>query len=229
MNVLHEISRQFAACRINQPHISATELLQAIVIQLGTTMVEGDGNPTGLLSEVASALDAAGSRAAPPMLVVDDAHLLAGSTFVTIGDLLARAPRLKLLLVGRNDSEQGGGLVARVMVAQKPRLVQLAPLGPEGAKAYVEHRLQVAGGGGKELFTADAHAMIYQHTAGSPRLINVLCDAALHAACLRASGQVNAAEILVATQDPRWPEAFGSRKGALGRRFPGRAGCRDGA
>ena len=92
-DVLHEISGQFAACRINQPHISATELLQAIVMQLGTTMIEGDGNPTGLLSDVAAALDAAGSRAAPPMLVIDDAHLLTGATLVTIGDLaVPRAP-----------------------------------------------------------------------------------------------------------------------------------------
>jgi type II secretory pathway predicted ATPase ExeA len=212
-DVLPEISGQFAACRINQPHISATELLQAIVMQLGTTMIEGDGNPTGLLSDVATALDAAGSRAAPPMLVIDDAHLLTGATLVTIGDLLARAPRLKLLLAGRNEPEQsGGGLAARVVVAQKPRLVQLAALGKESARAYVEHRLNVAGAGGKELFTADAHAMIFQHTAGSPRLINVLCDAALHAACLRASGQVNAAEILVATQDARWPEAVAREK-----------------
>jgi general secretion pathway protein A len=216
-DVLHEVSGHFAACRINQPHISATELLQAIVMQLGTTMVEGDGNPTGLLSEVATALDAAGSRAAPPMLVIDDAQLLTGATLVTIGDLLARAPRFKLLLAGRNDPEQpGGGLAARVVVAQKPRLIQLARLGPDGAKAYIEHRLNVAGAGGKELFTVDAHAMIFQHTAGSPRLINVLCDAALHAACLRASGQVNAGEILVATQDARWPEALAREKARPG-------------
>lgn len=215
-DVLPEISGHFAACRINQPHISATELLQAIVMQLGTTMVEGDGNPTGLLSEVAAALDAAGSRAAPPMLVIDDAHLLTGATLVTMGDLLARAPRLKLLLAGRNDSEPAGGLAARVVVAQKPRLVQLSPLGPEGVKAYIEHRLNVAGGGGKELFTADAHAMVFQHTAGSPRLINVLCDAALHAACLRASGQVSASEILLATQDARWPEALAREKARPG-------------
>jgi general secretion pathway protein A len=212
-DVLHELSGQFAACRINQPHISATELLQAIVMQLGTTMVEGDGNPTGLLSEVATALDAAGSRAAPPILVIDDAQLLTGAVLVTIGDLLARAPRFKLLLAGRNDPDHaGGGLAARVVVSQKPRLVQIAPLGPDGAKAYIEHRLNVAGAGGKELITADAHAMIFQHTAGSPRLINVLCDAALHAACLRASGQVNAAEVLVATQDARWPEALAREK-----------------
>jgi general secretion pathway protein A len=216
-DVLQEVSGHFAACRINQPHISATELLQAIVMQLGTTMVEGGGNPSGLLSEVGAALDVAGSRAAPPMLVIDDAHLLTGATLVTIGDLLARAPRFRLLLTGRNDAEQpGGGLAARVVIAQKPRLVQLAPLGLDGTKAYVEHRLNVAGGGGKELFTADAHALIFQHTAGSPRLINVLCDAALHAACLRASGQVNAAEILVATQDARWPDALAREKAHAG-------------
>jgi general secretion pathway protein A len=214
--VLQEISGQFAACRINQPHISATELLEAVVIQLGTTLVEGDGNHPRLLSEVASALDAAGSRAAPPMLVIDDAQLLTAETLGVIGDLLARASRLKILLAAQPDPRQpGGGLAARV-AAQKPLQVHLAPLGPDGAKAYIEHRLNVAGGGGKELFTVDAHAMIFQHTGGSPRLINVLCDAALHAACLRASGQVSAAEILVATQDARWPEALARDKARPG-------------
>jgi general secretion pathway protein A len=216
-DVLHEISGQFAACRINQPHISATELLQAVVMQLGTTTVEAEENHPRLLTEVAAALDAAGSRAAPPMLVIDDAQLLTGATLVTLGDLLARAPRLKILLVGQHDPQQpGGGLAARVVVAQKPRQVHLAPLGPDGSRAYIEHRLNVAGGGGKELFSADAHTMIYQHTGGSPRLINVLCDAALHAACLRASGQVSAAEILVATQDARWPEALAREKARPG-------------
>jgi general secretion pathway protein A len=216
-DVLQEVSGHFAACRINQPHISATELLQAVVMQLGTTSVEGDENHPRLLSEVAAALDAAGSRAAPPMLVVDDAQLLTGATLVTLGDLLARAPRLKILLVGQHDPQaSGGGLAARVVVAQKPRQVHLPAMGPEGTKAYIEHRLNVAGGGGKELFTADAHAMIFQHTDGSPRLINVLCDAALHAACLRASGQVSAAEIVVATQDARWPDALAREKARPG-------------
>jgi general secretion pathway protein A len=215
-DVLQEISGQFAACRINQPHISATELLEAVVMQLGTTLVEGDGNHPRLLAEVAAALDAAGSRAAPPMLVIDDAQLLDPATLGVIGDLLARASRLKILLAAQLDPRQpGGGLAARV-AAQKPLLIHLAPLGPNGAKAYIEHRLNVAGGGGKELFTADAHAMIFQHTGGSPRLINVLCDAALHAACLRAAGQVSAAEILVATQDARWPEALARDKARPG-------------
>src|SRR5258708_23715677 len=54
--------------------------------------------------------------------------------------------------------------------------------------------------------------MIYQHTGGAARLINVLCDAALHAACMRASGLVGADEILVANQESRWPEAVARNK-----------------
>jgi general secretion pathway protein A len=39
-DVLGEAKGQFSLCRINQPHISATELLQAVVMQLGTTAVD---------------------------------------------------------------------------------------------------------------------------------------------------------------------------------------------
>jgi hypothetical protein len=132
---------------------------------------------------------------------------------LTLGDILVRAPRMKLLLVGQTDQEpRGADLAARIAVAQKPREVHMNPLDAGATRAYVEHRLNVAGGGGKELFTDDAFTMIYQHTQGDPRLINVLCDAALHAACLRASGHVSAAEILAATQDARWPEAVAREK-----------------
>jgi len=59
--------------------------------------------------------------------------------------------------------------------------------------------------------------MIFQHSGGSARLINVLCDAALHAACLRASGHVSGAEILQATQDSRWAEALARDKAGANR------------
>jgi hypothetical protein len=85
----------------------------------------------------------------------------------------------------------------------------LQALSGEEAKTYVERRLAVAGAGTKGFFTADAHAAIFQLAGGAPRLINVLCDAALHTACMRASGQVSAAEVHLAVQDSRWPEALG--------------------
>jgi hypothetical protein len=103
-------------------------------------------------------------------------------------------------------------LIARVAAADGPWQVQLRALAADDVKAYIDRRLAVAGARGKELFTPEACALVFQHTGGAPRLINVLCDAALHAACARASGQVSGAEIVLATQDPRWPEAVARDK-----------------
>ncbi len=195
-DVLRDIAGHFAVCRINQPHISAAELLQALSLQLGMT---GDAdNP-------ASA--AARSPEGVPLLVVDDAQLLASETVRALGDILNRTPRLKILLAGKEGDWQRAENLPRFDTADELHRVRLAPLSAAGTKAYVERRLEIAGGGGKELFTPDAHAMIFQHTAGAARLVNVLCDAALHAACARAAGHVSGAEILLATQDSRWPEA----------------------
>jgi type II secretory pathway predicted ATPase ExeA len=212
-DVLREIAGQYTACRINQPHISATELLQALILQLGTATTAPDASQGRLFTDLTEALEAADARDVPPLLIVDDAQLLNSATLLALGDILVRAPRLKVLLVAQDDGEQSGaGLAARIGVGQPPKQVLLAPLSAEGTRAYIEHRLQVAGGGGKDLFTPDGYGMIFQHTGGAPRLINALCDAALHAACLRAAGHVSSAEILVATQDPRWPAALAREK-----------------
>jgi hypothetical protein len=98
-------------------------------------------------------------------------------------------------------------MAARFLASEQIRIIELAALSQSETKAYIDHRLSIAGSVNRELLSADAYPMIYQHTGGTPRLINVLCDAALHSACLRASGQLSSAEVLLATQDARWPEA----------------------
>ncbi len=215
-DMLREISGQFAVCRINQPHVSPTELLQAVLLQLGSAGESADAKGPTLFTQLSAALHAAAARHAVPLLVIDDAHLLATATLNTFGDLLTRTPRLKILLIGRHDPlNVRAGLVTRLNDVEGSRQVHLPAFSIVESKAYIEHRLSLAGGG-QALFTADACAMIYQQTGGVARLINVLCDAALHAACMRASGQVNAAEILQATQDSRWPHALAREQpGAL--------------
>ncbi|GAC1328742.1 MAG: hypothetical protein NVSMB15_00450 [Steroidobacteraceae bacterium] len=213
-DALSEIRGQFALCRINQPHISATELLQALLLQLGTSSLDADSGRPRLFTELITSLDSVTARDHAPLLVVDDAQLLSSDTLHTFGEILARAPRLKVLLAVQHRQQPAAENFAwrSIRMAGEPRQVQLQPLSSEAVKAYVERRLAVAGGGGKDLFTADAHHMIFQHTGGAARLINVLCDAALHAACSRASGHVSAAEIVLATQDSRWPEALAREK-----------------
>jgi general secretion pathway protein A len=211
--VLREVGGQFGLCRINQPHISATELIQALLLQLGAPPADADANRARSFTELAASLGSIAARETTPLLIIDDAQWLTGATLRAFGDILARVPRLKILLAVRSGQQlRIEDFASRTGILEEPRRTELHPFSAVAARSYIERRLAVAGGGAKELFEADAYAMIYQHTGGAARLINVLCDAALHAACLRASGHVGAAEISVATQDSRWPEAVARDK-----------------
>jgi general secretion pathway protein A len=210
-DVLGQAAGQFAVCRINQPHVSPTELLQALLLQFGAPPLHPKEGR--LMTELAANIAAISSRGTAPLLVVDDAQLLPGSTLRTLEDILFRAPELKILLAARSRPGSSD-LAARIPAGEPPHHVQLQALPADETTAYVERRLALAGAGGKGFFTADAHALIHQLAGGAPRLINVLCDAALHAACIRASGQVSAAEVHLAVQDARWPETLG-RHGAM--------------
>jgi general secretion pathway protein A len=55
----------------------------------------------------------------------------------------------------------------------------LEPLDREETAQYIQHRVVFAGGKDPQLFDSDACAAVYQHTKGTPRLINLLCDTAL--------------------------------------------------
>ena len=55
----------------------------------------------------------------------------------------------------------------------------LKPLSREDTEAYIHHRLAVAGGNNRPLFTPWAVRRIYGYSRGVPRLINAVCDKTL--------------------------------------------------
>ena len=52
-------------------------------------------------------------------------------------------------------------------------------LNKEELKNYIYHRLKVAGASDKLKFTDKAIDAIYEHSQGTPRIVNVICDRAL--------------------------------------------------
>ncbi|MHA1113369.1 MAG: XrtA/PEP-CTERM system-associated ATPase [Alphaproteobacteria bacterium] len=52
----------------------------------------------------------------------------------------------------------------------------LQPLSEAETRAYIGHRLNVAGWTGNPDFTTDAYVAIHEHTGGVPRRINTLCS-----------------------------------------------------
>lgn len=216
-DVLKSLDAESTCCRINQSQITANELLEALVRQTSSSATEAEGSHSRPFAELAAGLDEIGKRNSASLLVVDDAHLLPPSTAMAFIEILTRVPNIKVLLAGR----AGLGLeemAMRFLAGEQPSVVRLSPLTPQETRNYIDHRLNVAGARNRELIAADCYPLIFQQTAGAPRLINVLCDAALHTASLRASGQLASTEVLAALQDSRWPEALARDRAGAGAR-----------
>jgi len=74
----------------------------------------------------------------------------------------------------------------------------------------------VAGATDQDIFGAEACQSVFRFTDGVPRLINVLCDSALHIAFARASPQVSAADVAAAAQEPVWVDAVARARAPAG-------------
>jgi general secretion pathway protein A len=84
--------------------------------------------------------------------------------------VLAGQPELGRLL-GRPELRQLG---QRITVRY-----QLSPMDFEDTRAYIDHRIEIAGGWRAVSFTPGAMKRIYRYSGGIPRLINIACDRAL--------------------------------------------------
>ncbi|CAN5711584.1 AAA family ATPase [soil metagenome] len=110
---------------------------------------------------------------------------------------------LQLVLVGQPE--------LRELISQ-PRLVQFAQrvaaeyhlpgMTPEAVRAYVEHRLAVAGAA-REIFTPAASECVHLASRGVPRLVNQICDYALVYAFTDGLDRVDAGVIEQVVNDRR--------------------------
>jgi general secretion pathway protein A len=140
------------------------------------------------------------------VIFIDEAQNLSDSVLETVRLLSDfEAPDKKLLqiiLAGQPELAQRlsrpGLAQLRQRIAIQARLDAL----PAGEIVrYVQHRLQVAGHEGSELFTPGALELIAERSKGIPRLINHLCFNALSLGCALQKSQIDAAVVKEAAGD----------------------------
>jgi hypothetical protein len=103
-----------------------------------------------------------------------------------------------------NDKLNSSGLV---QLAQRIRLrFHLTPLSKSDTTAYIQHRLEVSGSQGRDIFDPDTLPLIYRYTGGIPRLINTLCDTAMMAAFGRDHDVVKLEDVRSAIDEMQWIE-----------------------
>jgi putative secretion ATPase (PEP-CTERM system associated) len=89
----------------------------------------------------------------------------------------------------------------------------LEPLSREETHDYIRHRLKIAGAQNPELFGADACDVVFDYSAGIPRLVNLLCDTALVYGFAEQREWLDAALIEEVARDKQRGEVFPLRAG----------------
>lgn len=206
-DLLETCPRDLMLARVNYPLESTSEFLQAMLAQLDET--SGAAQDQDLFRAFSKFLARSYSSGRKVLLAVDEAHGLARPVLASLLQLAgcntAYSGDLRIIIAG--EAELESTLAAGARDRRVPRLcekVRMSGLSRCEVEPYVAHRLTVAGAQGERIFQPDTFEMIFRYTAGNPRRVNVLCDAALAIACARNSGAVTLSEIRDAAAELNW-------------------------
>jgi general secretion pathway protein A len=147
------------------------------------------------------AIEASGRRA---VVLIDEAQMLQTRGLVEEfrGLLNLELPQKKLLnIVFFGLPELEDCLQLDEPLAQRVAIkVHLQSLDPEITRAYILHRLRIAGAK-KMLFTEDSIPAIHRYAGGVPRLINTICDNCLFEAYMLKLSGANAKMVYAVAGD----------------------------
>ncbi|HEV2286823.1 MAG TPA: AAA family ATPase, partial [Steroidobacteraceae bacterium] len=204
---LKEVPADVVVAQINQTQVTTSDFLQTVLVQFGFSPFKM--RKAELISTLNNFLieqHAAGRRV---LLIVDEAQNLSPKVLEEIrllsGVETTKEKVLRIILAGQPELNETLNSPRLEQLTQRVRLrFHLATLTEAETRAYIEHRLEVAGAGNREIFAPDSYHEIYRFTAGVPRLINPLCDPAMMAAYTDHRDAVRRADVLSAVAELRW-------------------------
>ncbi|MEM7731343.1 MAG: AAA family ATPase [Pseudomonadota bacterium] len=181
-----------------------TEMLRLILYALGQKPPDGDSYATFYAALEAFLVDEYrdGRRV---VLIFDEAQNLDWSSLEHLRMLtninFAEHELVQLMLIGQSELRD---MIMRPDLRQLAQRVSasmhLPGLSRDDVGSYITHRLALAGAA-YEIFDEPTHALIYEATGGTPRLINQLCDYALLYAFAEGETTVTAEAVNTVTED----------------------------
>jgi general secretion pathway protein A len=193
--VLEHLDRRTFSTFVPDPFVSREDLLKMLLVDFGVMSVEDvksgrlrNASRAELSYPLYEFLNSLVPLQAFAVLVIDEAQNLPLPLLEEIrilSDLEGREKLLQVVLVGQPELRASLKLPQMRQVDQRVSVrCELAPLASDDVARYVTWRLNVAAGGTCDgvQFTRDAIDLVYHASAGVPRLINRICDRALHEA-----------------------------------------------
>jgi type II secretory pathway predicted ATPase ExeA len=191
---------------IINPRLSPSQLLRTVALRLG--MDDSSRYRHGILEGINAKLYELYEAAKRPVIIIDEAQLIPGkATFEELRLLtnfqLDDRNLLALVLIGQTELfERLNRKPYRALMQRIGMQYHLSPLNREETKAYINHRLAVAGRVAP-LFEDEAVALVYEYSGGIPRRINTIAGNALVEGFGREALMIDAGIIESVVQDGR--------------------------
>ncbi|HEY0767795.1 MAG TPA: AAA family ATPase [Steroidobacteraceae bacterium] len=210
---LKEVPADVVVAQINQTQVSAIDFLQAVLVQFGFSPFKM--RKAELISTINNFLIEQYAAGRKVLLIVDEAQNLTMRVLEEIrllsGVETTKDKVLRIILAGQPELNDKLDAPELAQLMQRVRLrFHLQTLSESETLAYIQHRLDVAGAGDREIFAADTFTEVFRYCGGVPRLINTLCDTAMMAAFTSDRATVTRADIISAVRELRWVE-YGAR------------------
>lgn len=191
-SVLQHLDRRTFSAFVPDPFVSREDLLKMLLVDFGVVSIadlkrgtlNGASRPD-LSYPLYEFLDSLVPLQAFAVLIIDEAQNLPLPLLEEIrilSDLEGREKLLQVVLVGQPELRAHLKLPEMRQVEQRVSVrCELTPLDREGVAGYIDHRLRVAGEGTVHVeFSKEAIDAIHEGSGGTPRVINLICDRALH-------------------------------------------------
>jgi general secretion pathway protein A len=202
--VLQHLPKTVQTALILNPSLSATQLLRAILNDLG---LPPKGRDRLAYIEQLNAYLLEMTKAGQNVAVfIDEAQNLAPEVMEQIR-LLSNLETdqhklLQIVLAGQPELEER--LAAHELRQLRQRITvrcRLTALDEHEVGEYIAHRLRVAGALVDVGFEPEAVRLVFKHAKGTPRIINTICDRSLLAAYVAQSRVITAAHVKRAWQE----------------------------
>src|SRR3954453_11945848 len=206
---LKEIQSDVVIAQINQTQVSAVDFLQAVLVQFGFSPFKM--KKAELIATLNNFLIEQHGANRKVLLIVDEAQNLSLRVLEEIrllsGVETTKEKVLRIILAGQPELNDKLDAPELIQLAQRIRLrFHLSTLSAPEMRAYIEHRLEVAGAGDRQIFAEDTFAELYRYTGGVPRLVNTLCDTAMMSAYASNRDGVTVGDVATAVDELRWVE-----------------------
>src|SRR4029453_7587226 len=114
---------------------------------------------------------------------------------------------LRIILAGQPELNEKLNSSMLILLAQRIRLrFHLTPLSKTDTQLYIQHRLEVAGSQGRQIFDPECYPLVFRYTGGIPRLVNTLCDTSMMAAFAQDRDVVKVEDMRAAIDELQWVE-----------------------